>query len=107
MPQLFCSTPGVVADVRHGSPVPSGDADVGRRARGSARRQQKALGMAWGFEAAHRPLALPRRLVRVLGTIVQTLVFALLDTWHHVLVGGLVAAELVRDEHARHVVTPI
>jgi hypothetical protein len=34
-------------------------------------------------------------------------VFALLDTWHHVLVGGLVAAELVRDEHARHVVTPI
>ncbi len=64
---------------------------------------QEALGMVSGLEAAHRPLALSRRLMRVFGTIVQPFVLAMLDTRHDFRLGCLVAAELVRDQHARDV----
>ncbi len=59
--------------------------------------------MASGLEAAHRPLALSRRLMRVFRTIVQPFVLAMLDTRHDFRLGCLIAAELVRDQHARDV----
>lgn len=68
---------------------------------------QKALGLAGRLEAAHGPFTLARRLVRVFGTVVEPLVFAMLDAGHDVLVCCRVAAELVRDQHARHILTAL
>ena len=54
------------------------------------------------LEALHDSLAFARGLVAILGTVVQTLVAAMLDARHHLLLCSLIAAELVSDEHAGH-----
>ena len=64
---------------------------------------QEALGMTRGLEPAHRPFTLPSWLMRVFCPVVQALMLAMLDTRHDFLPGGLVAAEFVRDQHARNV----
>jgi hypothetical protein len=51
----------------------------------------------------HRPLALPGRLMRVLGPIVQILRLPVFHRGHHHAVGRPVAGELVGDKHPRHV----
>ena len=51
----------------------------------------------------HRPLALPGRMMRVLGPVVQTLRLPVFHRGHHHAVGGPVAGELVGDEHPRYV----
>ena len=55
------------------------------------------------LEAFHRPLALPGRLVGVLGAVVQVLRPAMLHRRHELAVRHLVAGELVGDDHPGHV----
>ena len=61
------------------------------------------MGMTGRLEPAHGSFALARGLMRDFRTIVEALVPTMLDTRHQILLGGLVAAELIRDEYARHV----
>jgi hypothetical protein len=53
-------------------------------------------------ETFHRPLALPGRLVRILGAVVQVLRPAMLHRRHALAVRPLVAGELVGDDHPGH-----
>ena len=64
---------------------------------------QKALGLAGRLEAAHGPFALACGLVRVFGTVIEPLVFAMLNAGHDILVCCLVATKLVGDQHPRHI----
>src|SRR3712207_3007815 len=43
--------------------------------------------------------------MRILGPIVQPPMATMLDTRHDLLLGCLVAPELVRDDHTRHILT--
>jgi len=60
---------------------------------------QEPLHVTRRFEAFHNPLAPPRRLVGVLGPIVQPLVLAMLDPKVHLRFRGSVGSELVCDHH--------
>src|SRR6516162_8394394 len=71
--------------------------------RDAAERGQESLRVPDRLEAFHRPLALPGRLVRVLGAVVQVLRPAMLHRWHELAVGDLVAGELVGDDHPGYV----
>ena len=64
---------------------------------------EETLGMTSRFEAAHRSFPLAWWLVRMLGAIVEASVSAMLDAGHDFLLGCLVAAERVRDQHARNI----
>jgi Domain of unknown function (DUF4331) len=64
---------------------------------------QEPLGMPRRFEAFHRPFALSGGLMRVLGAVVQIPRPPVLHRRHALAVGDLVAAQLVGDQHARHV----
>jgi hypothetical protein len=61
------------------------------------------LGLTSRREAAHRPFALARRLMRVFGPVIEALVAAMFDTRHDFPVRGLVAAQLIRDQDAWHI----
>ncbi|MCU1292286.1 MAG: hypothetical protein JWP08_1136 [Bryobacterales bacterium] len=61
----------------------------------------KALGVPGGFEASHSPLALTRRLVRVLRPVVQVSMLSMSHTGHHYALRCPVAAQLVRNDDAR------
>src|SRR3712207_2313992 len=52
-------------------------------------RSQEVLRLAGRLEAAHRPLPLPSRLMRILCPIVQTLMAAVRDTGQDLRVGCL------------------
>ena len=64
---------------------------------------QEPLRMPRRFEAFHRPFALSGGLMRVLGAVVQIPRPPVLHRRHELAVGDLVAAQLVGDQHARHV----
>src|SRR5882762_5489633 len=64
---------------------------------------QEPLRMPRRFEAFHRPFALPGGLMRVLGAVVQIPRPPVLHRRHELAVGDLVAAQLVGDQHARHI----
>jgi hypothetical protein len=55
------------------------------------------------FEAFHRPLTLPRRLVRVLRSIVQIFRPAMLHRRHELAVRDPIATQPVGDDDPRHV----
>lgn len=59
--------------------------------------------MACRLEAAHRPFSLPRWLVRVFGAVVQPFMAAMVHARHDLLVGCLVATQLVGDQYARDI----
>lgn len=63
-------------------------------------------GPAHAAEALHGPFALPRRLVAVLGPVVQSLVGAVLHRRHDLAVGGAVGTQLVGDDHPRRTAGP-
>ena len=63
--------------------------------------------MTGRLEAPHRSFTLPRRLMRVFCPVVQAFVSAMLNTRHDFLLGGLVAAEFVSDQHAWNVGTAL
>ncbi len=71
--------------------------------RDAAERGQESLRVPDRLEAFHRPLALPDRLVRVLGAIFQVLRPAMLHRRHELGVRHLVAGELVGDDRPGHV----
>ncbi len=59
--------------------------------------------MAKRLEAAHGPFTLVRRLMRILRPIVEPFVPAMLNTRYYLLRRCLVAVELVRNQHAWHI----
>ena len=61
--------------------------------------------MAGRLEATHRSFTLTRRLMGVLSAVVEAFVLAMLHAGHDLLVRCLVAAQLVGDQHARHILT--
>ncbi len=60
----------------------------------------EALGVAWRLKPPHRPLALPRWLMRILSAIVEIAVLAMLDAGQHLPLGGAIAGQFIGDEHA-------
>ena len=56
---------------------------------------EKALGMAGGFEPAHRSLSLSGRLMGQFGAVVQPLVLAVLDAQQQLLASGFAASQLL------------
>ena len=62
---------------------------------------QESLRLPWRFEPAHLSLALSRRLMRHLGTIVRVSVRAMGDGRHDRSVRSRVAAQLVGDQPPR------
>ena len=75
---------------------------IGNRIKG----REKALCMSRGFEPPHGSLSLPRRLVRVFGAIIQAFVLAMFDAGYDFLLGGRIASQFVRDDHAWYVPQP-
>ena len=71
--------------------------------RDAAERRQEPLRVPDRHEAFHRPLALPGRLVGVLGAVVQVLRPPMLHRRHELAVRHLLAGELVGDDHPGHV----
>ena len=63
--------------------------------------RQEALRVSDRLESAHLALALPRRLMRHLRSVVLVLLRAVYDRWHHGAVRRRVAPQLVRDQTAR------
>jgi hypothetical protein len=70
--------------------------------RDATERGQEPLRVPERLEAFHRPLAVPGRLVRVLGAV-QVLRPAMLHRRHELAVRHLLAGELVGDDHPGHV----
>ena len=73
---------------------------------------KEALGMACGLESPQHPCGVPaftlaRWLMRVLRSIVESPMAAMLDVRQHLLLRCLVAAQLVRDQHARDVLAAL
>jgi hypothetical protein len=64
---------------------------------------QESLRMPQRFEAFHRPFVLPGGLMRVLGAVVQIPRPPVLHRRRELTVSDLVAAQLVGNQHARHV----
>ena len=63
--------------------------------------RQEALRVSDRLEPAHLALALPRRLMRDLRSVVLVLLRAVYDRRHHGAVRGGVAAQLIRNQPAR------
>ena len=61
---------------------------------------QEALNVTSWFEAFHLPLSPSCRLVRVLGSVVQSLTLPVLDAGHDLSLRGVVARWLVGDQDA-------
>lgn len=55
------------------------------------------------LEASHHALSQSGWLVRSLGAVILSLILAVLDTRHDLLLGRMVAPELICDDHARHI----
>jgi hypothetical protein len=64
---------------------------------------EKALGMARGLESPHTELSLASRLVRILRTVIEVPVLAVLHPRRDLLLRGAVAFQLVGDDHPRHI----
>src|SRR3954469_14292404 len=58
---------------------------------------EEALSLARRLEPLHLPFSPARRLVRILGSVIQALVLSVLYRGHHLTLGGPVAGQLVRD----------
>lgn len=63
--------------------------------------RQEPLDLSRRFESLHDLLASPRRLMGILGSIVQPLMLAMLDTQAHVFARRAIRFELVGDHDAR------
>src|SRR5712664_2020316 len=57
--------------------------------------------MAGGFEPLHDPLSSPRRLMRILRSIIEPLVLAVLDREPEALASCAIGATLVGDQNTR------
>jgi hypothetical protein len=60
----------------------------------------KALGVPGGLEPPHPFLPLTRRLVRVLGPIIQVSMLSMGNAGHDDAFRGRIASQLIRNDHA-------
>ena len=60
--------------------------------------RKKPLALPWRFKATHSPFSYPRGTMRVLRSIVQTLVVPMFDAWNQFLLSGPIASEFVGDD---------
>jgi len=65
--------------------------------------RQKPLGVTRRFEPLQATLALTRRAMRVLTTVIEIATLAMLFPWENLALGCAIAFELIGDDHARHV----
>jgi hypothetical protein len=65
----------------------------------------EALRVPAGLESPHASLSFTRRLVRVLGAVVQISVLSVSNAGHHQSFRGGVAAQLVRHNYSRTTIT--
>src|SRR3954449_3791363 len=68
---------------------------------------EETLCLARRLEALHLALSSARRLVRILGSVVQALMLAMLDTGHNLPLGRSVTRELVGDHDAGRPALPL
>jgi hypothetical protein len=61
----------------------------------------EALRLFRRLEPLHRPLALAHRSMRVLGSVVQSLVTTVISVWHRPFDGWHITRQLVGDNHPR------
>jgi hypothetical protein len=64
-------------------------------------RREQPLRLTGGFEPLHLPFASPHRLVRILGSVVQALVSAVLGAGHQFFLRRGLARQLIGDQHPR------
>jgi hypothetical protein len=79
--------------------MPTRSEVLGDRPRGG----EKPLRMTRRFEPLYAPLPLARRLMRVLGAVVEIAVLPMLDTGQDFPLRRAIALELVRDGHPWHI----
>lgn len=72
---------------------------IGNKSKGG----KKALRVSGGFKATHGSFSLSRGLVRVFGSIVQSFVLSMLDSWHDLFLCGSIALQFVSDDHTGNV----
>ena len=68
---------------------------------------EEALGVPGGLEALHAPLPLARRLMRVLGAVVQIPVLPMFHPRQEFPLSGLVTLQFVGNDHTGDVLTPL
>ena len=68
--------------------------------------REKALGLARGLKPLHALLPLPAGLVRILCSIIEIAVLAMLYSWENLSLSGSVAFEFIGDDHPRHLPQP-
>ena len=66
-----------------------------------AERLQESLSVLRRLESLHRPLTLAHRSMRVLGSIVESLVTTVISVWHGPLDGWHITRQLVGDNDPR------
>jgi len=64
---------------------------------------EEPLRVARRLEPAHAPFPLARRLVRILGAVIQPFVAAMLDAREYLSPGRIIARQFVGDDDARDV----
>jgi hypothetical protein len=69
-------------------------------------RGKEPLGMPCRLEALHPPLPLTRRVVRVLRTVVELAMLAMLYARQELTFGRSITFELIGDEHPGHILVP-
>ncbi len=65
--------------------------------------RQKALGLASGLKALHRPLAFAGGLMGVFGAIVEVTALPMFHTRQQLTLGRTITGQIVGDDHSRHV----
>jgi hypothetical protein len=68
-------------------------------------RGDKPLGMPWGFEPLHPPLPLAGGLVRVLGTVVEVPMLAVLHSRQDLSLCSPIALQFIRNDHPGDILT--
>jgi hypothetical protein len=68
-------------------------------------RGEKPLGMPWGFEPLHPPLPLAGGLVRVLGTVVEVPMLAVLHSRQDLPLCSPIALQFIRNDHPGDILT--
>ena len=65
--------------------------------------RKKALGVLCPLEALHVLLTPSRRLVRVLGSMVEPLMLTEHHNWQDLAFGGAIPLQFIGDDHSRHI----
>jgi hypothetical protein len=66
-------------------------------------RREEAVGVTGGFEPLHAPFALARRLMGVLGAIIEIAVLPMFHARQELSLGGSITLQLIRDDDPRSI----